>query len=246
MLFLDRLDEGMCHDSTGRPCAPADSVELAYLARVMESHGLASSWAVVLQGRRETAGMRRRDVEAFVRSAATFLNVNGFLDDEEILARARQRVWVDIDPGFLQMWRALGLFDAFQGHDAFVTVGTNVGKADCLVPTCGLPWITSLPPVALDHWPTVPPKGSDFTSLCAWRGPFGPVEYQGRTFGLRVHEFRRFIELPFRSGARFRLALDIDESDEADRRALRSRGWTLQDPVAAASEPDGYQSFIRA
>ena len=38
--------------------------------------------------------------------------------------------------------------------------------------------------------------GERFTSVASWRGPFGPIEYGGRTYGLRVHEFRRFLELP--------------------------------------------------
>ena len=37
----------------------------------------------------------------------------GFLDDEEILAAAPLRVFLDIDPGFGQMWRELGLADVF-------------------------------------------------------------------------------------------------------------------------------------
>ena len=47
----------------------------------------------------------------------------GYLDDEEILAASPIRVFLDIDPGFPQMWHELGLADVFQGHDRFVTIG---------------------------------------------------------------------------------------------------------------------------
>ena len=38
------------------------------------------------------------------RRSALLLNVMGFLDDEEILAAAPLRAFLDIDPGFGQMW----------------------------------------------------------------------------------------------------------------------------------------------
>ena len=43
-----------------------------------------------------------------------------------------------------------------------------------------------------------------FTTVATWRGPYGPVEVGGRTYGLKVHEFRKFIELPQRSSAALR------------------------------------------
>jgi hypothetical protein len=138
-----------------------------------------------------------------VRSSALLLNVMGYLDDPELLAAAPRRVFLDLDPGFPQMWRELGLHDAFAGHDAFVTVGTRVGLPGSEVPTCGLPWIRTLPPVDLASWPvTAAPGGGAFTSIATWRGPFGPVDFGGRRYGLRVHEFRRFTELPARTDAR--------------------------------------------
>ena len=59
------------------------------------------------------------------------LNVMGFLQDEEVLGRARRRVFLDIDPGFGQMWKELGLADVFRGHDDFVTIGENIGRPGC-------------------------------------------------------------------------------------------------------------------
>src|SRR2546423_3106721 len=110
------------------------------------------------------------------------------------------------------MWRALGLHDVFDGHDRFVSVGTNIGRDGCGVPDLGLEWVSTLPPVALDHWPAVT-GGEHLTSVASWRGPFGPIEYGGHTYGLRAHEFRRFLALPERTRATFRLALEIDRDD---------------------------------
>jgi hypothetical protein len=168
----------------------------------------------------------------------------GFLDDPEILAAARRRVFLDIDPGFGQMWRALGLADVFAGHDDFVTIGRNIGNPDCTIPACGLPWITTSQPVVLEHWPVAPARGGPFTSVVTWRGPFAPIEYRGVTYGLRAHEFRKFAQLPRLSGSPFEIALAIDDADRSDLVLLADNDWTLVEPRAAAGDPGAYQRYI--
>lgn len=230
--LVDRLEPGMSRDG------------IDYLAAEMERLGLEGEWSVLLPGG-ECAGLPRAEVERRLSSADFLLNVMGYLDDEELLARAPLRVFLDIDPGFGQMWRELDLADPFAGHDRFVSVGLGVGSAECDVPDCDLEWIPTLPPVALEHWPAAP-GGSAFTSVATWRGPYGPVEYGGRTYGLRVHEFRRFLTLPERAEAEFALALAIDPDDAADLERLRQAGWSLHDPTAVAADPDSYRRFIQA
>jgi len=229
--LVDRLDAEM----------PRDGVE--ELAEVMERFDLADDWSVLLPDG-ESAGLPRSEVERRLASSDLLLNVMGYLDDEELLALPPLRVFLDVDPGFGQMWRQLGLVDLFAGHDRLVSVGLNVGSAGCGVPDCGLDWIPSLPPVALEHWPAAA-GGTAFTSVATWRGPYGPVEYEGQTHGLRVHEFRRFLPLPERTPAEFELALAIDPADAADRERLERAGWTLRDPRTVAGDPDAYHRFIQ-
>jgi hypothetical protein len=243
VLLVDRLDAGMCRDRSGAPCPPDGSANLAYLEEAMERFELAGNWSVLLPDGR-AAGLSRAEVERRVASSDLLLNVMGYLDDESLLAASRLRVFLDIDPGFGQMWQALALSDLFSGHDRFVSVGLNVGRDGCGVPDCGMRWIATPPPVALDHWP-VSPGGTAFTTVASWRGPYDPVEYGGRTYGLRVHEFRRFADLPGRTTAKFEIALSIDPSESADLQRLSAGGWTLLDPVAVAGDPFAYNRFIQ-
>ncbi len=243
VLLVDRLEPGMCHDETGAPCPPERSENLEYLAEVMERFGLEDCWTVLLPGG-ETAGLSRREAERRVADSQCLINIMGYLDDEDLLALAPLRVFLDIDPGFGQMWRELGLHDLFTGHDRFVSVGLNVGRPGCLVPDCDLRWIPTLPPVALDHWP-VAPGGTAFTTVASWRGPFGPIEHGGHTYGLRVHEFRRFLALPERTEAEFEIALAIDDAETADLERLADHGWTLVDPRVEARDPIAYRRFIQ-
>jgi hypothetical protein len=243
VVLVDRLDEATCVDERGRPCALERSAGAAYLAGVMSEAGLGDGWALLGPGDQQL-GIDRAELDARLDRSALLLNVMGYLDDPELRDRAELRVFLDIDPGFGQMWRELGLHDLFAGHDRFVTVGLNVGRPGCLVPDCGLEWIATLPPVALSHWPFAE-GGEAFTSVASWRGPFGPIEYGGRTLGLRVHEFRRFADLPAGVSARFEIALDIDRADAADRERLERAGWILADPRVAAGSPGAYRGFIQ-
>jgi hypothetical protein len=243
VLLLDRLEPGMAVDAAGRPAAVEDSINIAYLDRVLGAFGLGDRWAVFHDG--GTAGLTRAQVLEEVGRSALVMNVNGFFEDEEVLARARLRVFFDIDPGFAHMWRALGLHDAFQGHDAYVTVGESVGSPECTIPTGGIDWITTPQPIVLDEWPTQDGRGLAFTSVGSWRGPFAPVEFEGSTYGLRVHEFRRFAELPKQVNEPLEIALDIDDADERDVELLRAGGWALADPAEVAADPWRYREYVQ-
>jgi hypothetical protein len=246
VLFLDRLEPEMCVDAAGRPARLDDSENLCYFLRVMRDFGLSESFSLNFNKGERTIGLAREAVFQRARQADFLFNVMGYLNDEEILGRVRRRVFIDIDPGFGQMWRELGLHDSFQGHDDFVTLGRNIGQSDCAIPTCGLKWVAMPQPVVLSHWPAQPPpRNGAFTSIGAWRGPNAPVEYRGRTFGLRVHEFRKFLDLPSRCpGSCFELALDIHPSDSKDLALLRDHGWSIIDPKVVVCGPAEYRDYI--
>jgi hypothetical protein len=237
VLFLDRLEP-----------APGvrDSLEVRRFLETMERFGLANSFSLDVGPDQEPVGLPRRTVLEKAREADLFLNVMGYLNDPELLACARRRVFIDIDPGFGQMWQALGLCDLFRGHDAFVTVGARVGQSDCRVPTCGLTWIPTLPPVVLDHWAPSTERGARFTSVGSWRGPWAPVEYHGERYGLRVHEFRRFAGVPRESGLDFEIALKIDPEDRTDASRLIDGGWRLSDPRSVSGTPQDYHRYVQS
>ena len=244
--FVDRLEPGMCVDHRGAPCPLERSANLAYLVAVMREFGLQDDVALLYDRGRDVIGLPLDQLLDRARRSALLLNVMGYLDDEAVLGAASRRVLLDIDPGFGQMWQALGLHQLFRDHDDYVTIGQNISRPNCAVPDCGIGWITTRPPVVLDQWPARPGGDKGFTSVATWRGPFAPVIYQGVTYGLRVHEQRRFADLPRRTGQRFELALDIDEADASDLELLRSGGWSLVPPPTVAGTPSAYRGYIQS
>ena len=247
VLFLDRLESGMCFDPTGEPCDVDDSINLRYFREVMGRFGLGECFSLDYDRGARSIGRSRREVLDFLRTSAALVNVMGFLVDEEFLAAAPLRVFLDTDPGFGQMWCDLGQADLFRGHDRHVTIAENIGGGECLIPTCGIDWITWRQPIVLEHWPAQPPSpppGARFTSIGSWRGPYAPVEHRGRTYGLRVHEFRKFITLPRLTGADFEVALDIHAAESRDLAMLGDHGWALADPTAVACDPWVYRGYV--
>ena len=245
VILVDRLDDGMATDAAGMPAAAADSVQRRRLLALVRRFGLEGSFSLDVAGR-EVLGIPRADLVARARSAACLVNVMGYCTDPAVLDAVPRRVFLDIDPGFPQMWRALGLHDAFAGHDRFATLARRIGREGCTIPTCGLDWITLPQPIVLEEWPVAPPTPAGrFTSIGAWRGPNGPVEFEGRTYGLRCHEFRRFMDLPARCpGEVFEQALDIHPGDRKDIDALVASGWRLVDPLVVAGSPEAFRDYI--
>jgi hypothetical protein len=245
VLLLDRLEPEMCFDLEGRPCALEDSLNLRFLEEIMKRFDLTDSYALLCDAGARCIGLPLKEVHSRLERSAVLLNVNGFITDEDLLDRAPLRAFLDIDPGYPQMWSELGLHDPFRHHNAFVTIGENVGRSECTIPTCGLDWITTPQPVVLGHWPGQPPDGKAFTSVATWRGPYGPINYRGETYGLRVHEWRKFAELPSLVPHSFEIALDIDPTDANDIALLRENGWRLVDPQTVAGDPWAYQEYVQ-
>jgi len=247
VIFVDRLEPDMCVDEAGAPTDFRGSVNLRYVREVMERFDLGDRWSLLFDNGRDVAGLNHAAVIEGARRSALLLNVMGYLDDEEILGAAPLRVFLDIDPGFGQIWQELGLSQPFAGHDRYVTVGERIGTAGCSIPDCGIDWIPTKPPVELSEWPTAAATtgARRFTGVASWRGPFAPLEYRGRTYGLRVHEFRRFLELPGRTRMEFEVALDIDKAEVDDLRRLDECGWIRVDPRVAAGDPWRYRQYVQ-
>jgi len=242
-LFLDRLSAGMAVDDNGAPSPEAMRRAVDWFEDAMALTGLGDSSSLLLDDG-ETVGLGRDEVREAIAQAPALINVMGFLTDPDLLQAAETLVFVDVDPGFTQLWSELHGVDLLAGHHRFASVGTNLGSTSCPVPTLGREWIPIRPPVALDRWPAGDGSARSFRGVGSWRGPYAPIEHDGRRLGLRVHEFRKLAALPRRVEASFEVALEIDAADRADAELLRDNGWELLEPVAAAGTLERYRDFV--
>ena len=224
---------------------PVDGPGPDWFRSVIDRFGLAER-ATLLAGDEAIAGPSPAELLS-VAPEATLVNISGHLEPSELFRAFRRRVLVDIDPGFTQFWHVAGEPGArVDGHDVCFTIGELIGTPECPIPTGGIEWLPVRQPVVLDDWPLTGDATTDrFTTVGSWRGPYGRVEHEGRSYGLKVHEFRKFMELPERSPHTFELALNIHPGDRADQDALLSHGWRLEEPAGVAGDPDAFRSYLQ-
>ncbi len=167
------------------------------------------------------------------------VNISGNVRSRTVRRRFRRTAFVDIDPGFTQFWHEQGI-EQIPPHDAYFTIGANIGTSDCPIPTCGLEWHTTRPPVVVDEWPVATGAFDRFTTVATWRSPFGPIE----PYGLKHHQWRSFLHLPTETSLTFEAALAIDRADAADRNALDAQSWHIVDPAVTA-DPEGFRNYVQ-
>jgi hypothetical protein len=212
--------------------------------RLVAAFQYAERSALLLEGTAETVGLTYEALREVAARTDLLVNISGMLTDDALLQPIRKRLYLDLDPGFNQVWHAGQRIDRrFDTHTHFATVGLRVGSADCRVPMCGKTWITTCPPVVLAHWPVA--RGwtrNAFTTVGNWRS-YGSMHYEGLFLGQKAHSLRPLIDLPKRTGIRFELALAIHPA-EPDLAELRLNNWNLIDPRRAAGTPGSYRSFV--
>lgn len=224
----------------------AESLNAAYFRKVADRFGLASAATLVDADSGDTVGLDLPALHRRIRQSALLLNLSGCLPMDETLHAVPCRAYLDLDPGFTQLWQVVqGLDLGMAGHTHHVTVGLSIGQPDCPVPTGGTDWIRTVQPVVLREWPVADRLTHDaFTTVANWRG-YGSVEYRGRFFGQKAHSLRPLLGLPAKAGETFRLALAIHPDETSDIEGLRRGGWERVDPVVAAGTPDAFRAFVR-
>jgi hypothetical protein len=162
---------------------PADGPAADWFDEVVAWAGIADR-ATLLDARGERLrGPGPQLLREAADDGAALLDLSGSLADAGLLASFRVRAYVDLDPGWTQLWDAAGLLgDRLDHYDLHLTVGEAV-------PTCGLPlsgrhWRTVRPLVLLSDWAGGPvPAGAPLTTVGSWRSPSGTMPYAGRELG---------------------------------------------------------------
>src|SRR5262245_1019031 len=214
----------------------------AFLDRV----GFGQRWVFVESGREHGPAAGRAD--ALLREADLLINVAGVNRIPPERRGGRAAAYIDIDPAFTQIKAAEGaqyLRDVLDEHAHLFTFGENIGTPRSPLPTGGYTWHPTRQPIALDQWAGDDPPGPAYTTIGTWDARGRDVTFAGETFHWRQRtEWLRFVDLPARSGAQFRLAMDVG-SVEGDAELLGRHGWEVVDPLAVSIDPWTYRDFIR-
>jgi hypothetical protein len=245
--FVEQIHPDCCVDANGQPSSFRNSANLAYFNRTMSEFGLSRASSLVCGDGLDAHGLGMAELASLAERACLLFNLSGHLTLAELKTKAACRAYYDDDPGYTQFWHAQGNPGArLSGHDLYFTLGENIGKKECSIPTNGIRWHATRPPVVLDHWPVVEqPRLDKFTTIASWRGAYAPITFDGTTYGLKAHEFRKIMSLPQRTSHTFEIALQIHPGDHKDLEALHSHGWCLSDPQKVAGSPDQFRQYVQ-
>jgi hypothetical protein len=193
------------------------------------------------------------DLEAmrdFAAGADFFLNYSGQFKRLDLLGQRALKCYLDVDPGFTQLWSAVCGSDMnFAGHDLFFTVGTNFRGADLRLPQSGRDWIPLLPAVSAESWARrlKAAGGTDrhgtWSTVAHWYG-YSDLVWDGLVFGGKRGSLQAIAPLPRNSGgAGFTIASDLEPGWE-DYEAFVGNGWRLARSSEVCRSVDSYLRFI--
>lgn len=243
--FLEQIAEDLLADIPGGSNDLEDSRHVRYFRDVTKRFGLEGRSALINEKGGRIVGPDRSEIEELAREAVLLVNISGHLAVPSLFRSFRRKAYIDLDPGFTQFWQSNGNGARLPGHDRYFSVGLKVGTSSCLAPANGIAWIPLPPPVLLDDWPVSHGDPETLSTVASWRGSFGPIEHEGKAYGLKVHEFRKFMDLPSHVPQTLEIALDIHPNDDRDLEVLRERGWRILDPREVVPQPDDYRRYIQ-
>jgi hypothetical protein len=225
--LVERLDNGTAE-------------QRGFFASVTTAFGLAASATLLENG-------VACDLTDLAVDADLLVNISGHLTADPLFSSFHRKAYVDLDPGYTQLWHVAGLNGAhLADHDVYFTVGANIGRPGCTVPVGDVKWRPVRPPVVLSEWPEAKAEAGDrLTTIANWRGPYGRVEHDGEVYGLKLDEFRKLAALPRSVAQRLELALNIHPDEQRDLSLLRQNGWVLVDPHEVARTPELFREYVQ-
>jgi hypothetical protein len=224
-----------------------------YIGRLMCWCGLSDCWAyrAAAQGGR-LLGPAATRVDELLARADVLINLTGATVLREEHLRVPVRIFLETDPVRPEIEVAQGhqfTIDLLSSHTHHFTFGENFGAPDCGVPLGRFAYRPTRQPVVLEWWhrsgaaPRSRRADNRFTTVASWKQSGKDAEWRGETYTWsKHHEFLKILDLPFRAGRSFELALACD--DDEDLQLLAEHGWRVVDALALSKDPLPYRDFI--
>jgi hypothetical protein len=221
---------------------------LAYLLerfeRTAKQFGFEGRYCVVYNGGEKHFGLSEQSLRSLIESSDLLLNISGYLPRDSPLMNIRRRAYIDVDPGFTQIW-ATQLDMGLDRHNFHFTVGQNVGTPQFTIPLGGIDWQPILPPVVLDQWPArIDDRCARIGSVGDWRGSQHAI-HDAEYFGGKRREYIQLLHLPKAANQPLELALCVGSEDWEDIGLLQESGWKVLNPYLYAGDPQSYREFIQ-
>jgi hypothetical protein len=252
---------------TGNDWVARDAdVNLRHLDSTLARFGLGDRWAYRHAPEQRWYGLTEHRRGEILDSADLLINVSGSLERPWEYRSIPRLAYVDTDPMVTQVKLVQNMPSFRQRintHDRFFSFG-ECPKA--VTPETGHRWQPTRQPIVLDEWAAPASPRNTWTTVMNWTS-YAPLVYEGRRYGQKDVEFRRYLELPERvEPVEFEVALSRtqhleweascedhprgwrDPSPSTERRSprevLASSGWQVVDANSVCANLDAYRNYI--
>ncbi len=224
------------------------TANLKLLHAALERFGFGGRWSFFDAASGDYLGIGRAACQRLLAEADAVINLCAATHPREEHLGARCLVHLETDPGVFQIRHERREPDAMriaQAHHLFFTYAVNISQPGCLLPTAGVRWHPTRPPILLDQWPeqSPAPAPAKFTTVGTWRNKGNDLELGGRTYYWSKHlNFGKMLEVPRRAGQVVELATDITSGPDYER-ALAG-GFCLRPVVPMSLDIDTYRDYL--
>jgi hypothetical protein len=219
-----------------------------FLADTFARHGLADRWVYWDSLTGDWLGMGKARADDLLANADVIVNLCGASRPDPELRRKGCLVYIETDPIFEQIKIANGDVESrafLDSHDVLFTYGVRIGDPGCVVPSGGIAWRKTHPPVVVDLWESPAPARAPWRTIATYQNKGKDVVLGGRTYHWSKHpNFERVMDLPKRTAETLEIAL-VTAGENAVRQRFLENGWKLEDPVAVSSDPEIYRGYIQ-
>jgi hypothetical protein len=240
------LDDGDNPEARRRRWRGGDVREcVATLKARLESYGLTDALALFsMNGERVPDDLAQGCLDLDAAADADLLLNLWHSVPAPVVRRFRRPVFVDTDPGLVQVWMTTGDIRVAP-HDIYFTIGETVGTPEARFPDCGLHWHYTPTPVFLPAWPLAQTEpAAAYTTVTHWWG--GTFEFQGMTFSNdKSAAFLEYADLPSRTAAKIELAVCLGQHYDEWRGRLEPLGWRIREAWDVTATPEQYRSYIQ-
>jgi hypothetical protein len=233
-----------CYNPVLHSMSDDPSYGIKEILRIFENFGL-KKWCYV-DATGFSHGMSRAELKQLCQRSEILLSLweATWLDE---FFECKKRIFVDTDPGFTQFKMSQSQLNSCSGYASpydfhhHFTYGTRIGKDDCPIPTHGITWLPTRPPIVLELLPPVfTPEAQYFTTVMGWNSRKAVV-YEGVEYGQKDVEFMRVINLPQILGNIFEIAVG---GANVPSKVIEEAGWRIANPREITRTPWAYRNYI--
>jgi hypothetical protein len=220
---------------------------IRFLQDSFRQFDLSEAWAYSDSLKRDWVGMKQSRVEELMEHADAIINLCGASLPESGERRKGCLIYIDTDPGLDQVKMAAGdraSRDFIAAHDCHFTYGWNVGEADSLIPSGGIAWQKTHPPVVTDLWEaSLASPITTWRTIATYRNKGKDVVLDGETYVWSKHpNFEKVVHLPSHTTERLELAVTFPDANIRDR--FQRAGWQITDPYPVTKTASEYHRYI--